>query len=967
MAGGLTPQRVERMADEGLLAQLGVPSSGLAGMLVETLPTGSRLVVRWRDASGREGNAATAGAAHLMDRSARLLAGEAITAASGEILETWTADDETRIAIAAALAEALPAASQQAWLALVRRTVSATLASIRAQARIESLQKSERLQQALYEIADLAGSGLEMEDMLRRIHSVVGRLMYARNFYIVLYDDAARTLRFLYFADQIDAFKSEPDRAIPIGDMPSSLTVGLLLHGEPLRGPSEEIRDKLGIVRDPEHGPDSEDWLGVLMRREGRVSGAIVVQSYDHPASYSDEDRVLLEFVAQHIQTALDRKYAQVELERRVGERTRELQRANEELQAEIIERQRGEELQRALYKIAEFTANADSLERFYAQAHAVVDELLYARNFYIAMLSADGRHLEFPYSVDERESQRKTRRLSSGLTEYVLATGQPLLAHRADIATLEAEGKVRSFGEQAYCWLGVPLFRGETVVGVITVQSYHEGVGFTLRDQELMTFVAHQIGSSLQRKLAQDDLKAAHLELEQRVDERTRELEESNHKLLAQIGERLRAERRLTHQALHDALTGLPNRAHLLDRMNEAIARAIDDPAFKFAVLFLDLDRFKLVNDSVGHASGDEMLVEAGSRIVSAVRPDDVVARLGGDEFAVLVEGVDSVEGAEKLAARILRALGAPVWIAGRELFPAASLGIAMWQPRYRSGEELLRDADAAMYRAKALGRGRSAVFDEHMREHAMRLLDLEADLRRAINRDDFEPWYQPIVRLSDGKVIGHEALLRWNHEQRGVLAPGDFMGLGEDSGLIEQVDWMLYQQVAMELSAGGEGYVSVNVSPRHFRSADFADRLLRMLDVCGADSRRLRIEITEVALLDDAPRALRMLRTLRDHGVLAQLDDFGTGFSALSYLHNFPIATLKIDRSFVAGLHGESSPESMAVTRAILALASALGIETIGEGIETDAQRLALRDLGCEYGQGYLFGHPVPAPQRG
>ena len=955
------------MADEGLLAQLGLPSSGLAGMLVETLPTGSRLVVRWRDPNGREGNAATAGAAHLMDRSARLLAGEAVAAASDEILETWTADDETRIAIAAALAESLPAASQQAWLALVRRTVSATLASIRAQARIESLQKSERLQQALYEIADLAGSGQEMQDMLRRIHSVVGRLMYARNFYIVLYDDASRTLRFLYFADQIDAFKSEPDRAIPIGEMPSSLTVGLLLHGEPLRGPSEEIRDKLGIARDPEHGPDSEDWLGVLMRREGRVSGAIVVQSYDHPASYSDEDRVLLEFVAQHIQTALDRKYAQVELERRVGERTRELQRANEELQGEIIERQRGEELQRALYKIAEFSAATDSLERFYAQAHAVVDELLYARNFYIAMLSADGKHLEFPYSVDERESHRKTRRLSSGLTEYVLATAQPLLAHRTDIAALEAADKVRSFGEQAYCWLGVPLFRGETVVGVITVQSYHEGVGFTLRDQELLTFVAHQIGSGLQRKLAQDDLKAAHMELERRVEERTRELEESNHKLLAQIGERLRAERRLTHQALHDALTGLPNRAHLLDRMNEAISRAIDDPAFKFAVLFLDLDRFKLVNDSVGHASGDEMLVEAGSRIVSAVRPDDVVARLGGDEFAVLVEGVDSVEGAEKLATRILRALGAPVWIAGRELFPAASLGIAMWQPRYRNGEELLRDADAAMYRAKALGRGRSAVFDEHMREHAMRLLDLEADLRRAINNDDFEPWYQPIVSLSDGKIIGYEALLRWNHEQRGVLSPGDFMGLGEDSGLIEQVDWMLYQQVAMELAAGGEGYVSVNVSPRHFRSADFADRLLRMLDVCGADSRRLRIEITEVALLDDAPRALRMLRTLRDHGVLAQLDDFGTGFSALSYLHNFPIATLKIDRSFVAGLHGESSPESMAVTRAILALASALGIETIGEGIETDAQRLALRDLGCQYGQGYLFGHPVPAPRRG
>jgi diguanylate cyclase (GGDEF)-like protein len=961
-AGG----QVERMADEGLLAQLGMPAAGMAGMLVETLPTGSQLVVRWRDAGGHEGNAAAGGTSRLLDRSARLLAGEALSADSDEILESWVADDETRIAIAADLAAALPAASRQAWLALARRTVSATLASIRAQTRIESLKKSERLQQALYEIADLAGSGLEMADMLRRIHAVVGGLMYAQNFYIVRYDDVARTLRFLYFADQVDVFKSEPDRVIRLDDMPSSLTVGLLLHGEPLRGPSRQLRHKLGVPRDPQHGPDSEDWLGVLMHREGRVSGAIVVQSYDHPASYSDEDRALLEFVAQHIQTALDRKYAQVELERRVGERTRELQHANEELQAEIVERQRSEELQRALFRIAELTVTTDSLEHFYAQAHAVVDELLYARNFYIALLSADGRRLEFPYSVDERQSARKPRRLSSGLTEYVLTTGQPLRVRREDIAALEAQGKVRSFGEQAYCWLGVPLSRGDAVVGVIAVQSYQEGIGFTSRDQELLTFVAHQIGSGLMRKQAQDSLLAAHLELEQRVEERTRELEESNRKLLAQIGERLRAERRLTHQALHDALTGLPNRAHLLGRMNEAIARAVDDPGFKFAVLFLDLDRFKLVNDSVGHASGDEMLVEAGSRIVSAVRPDDVVARLGGDEFAVLVEDVDSVDAAENLAARILQALGAPVWIAGRELFPAASLGIAMWQPRYRSGEELLRDADAAMYRAKAQGRGRSAVFDEPMREHAMHLLDLEADLRRAINRDDFEPWYQPIVRLSDNVVVGYEALLRWKHEQRGVLAPGDFMGMGEDSGLIEQVDWTLYQQVAMELVAGGEGYVSVNVSPRHFRSPDFADRLLRMLDVCGADSRRLRIEITEVALLDDAPRALRMLRTLRDHGVLAQLDDFGTGFSALSYLHNFPIATLKIDRSFVAGLHGASSPESMAVTRAILALASALGIETIGEGIETDAQRLVLRDLGCEYGQGYLFGQPEPSAPR-
>ena len=300
-----------------------------------------------------------------------------------------------------------------------------------------------------------------------------------------------------------------------------------------------------------------------------------------------------------------------------------------------------------------------------------------------------------------------------------------------------------------------------------------------------------------------------------------------------------------------------------------------------------------------------------------------------------------------------------------GREVFPSASLGIALWHPRYQTGADLLRDADAAMYRAKALGRDRWAVFDEDMREQAMRILDLEADLRRAINGDNFVAFYQPITRLDDGVVIGHEALLRWRHPTRGLLAPGEFIGLGEDNGLIEEVDWLMYAQVIAQLAGGGEGYVSINVSPRHFRTVDFADRLLRMIDSAAADPRRLRIEITEVALLDDVPRALRTLRTLRSHGVLAQLDDFGTGYSALSYLHRFPIECLKIDRSFVAGLTDESQNESVAVVRAIQALAGTLGIYTIGEGIETERQRHILRELGCDYGQGYLLGRPAEPMQ--
>ena len=939
-------------------------AAALVEALAALLPGTAGVALAWTDGSGAPSQAvAGAPPEALVQRARERAAGGAGDAPGPGPLELTWEDGAVRVAVVPDPATPVPPGLAARWHRLAPGFIGTHVRAERAAGQVRALRKSQRLQQALYEISDLSGSQLEMDEMLARIHAVVGSLMSAENFYIVLYDSDREVLRFLYFVDQIDPWECNPEEEIPLDGMPASLTVAMLRDGRAYRGSSESIRKALQVPRDASQGPDSAAWLGVPMHRDGAVSGAIVVQNYDHDHSYSEEDRALLEYVAQHILTAVDRRQARGELERRVAERTVELQQANAVLQAEIVERQRSERLQRVLFRISELSVTAASLERFYADVHGLVDGLLYAKNFYVAMLSGEGDRIEFPYSVDERDPVRTSRGLTRGLTEYVIRTGSPLLADRAAIGDLETSGELVNRGALAHSWLGVPLELDGVVVGVIAVQSHSPRIRFEVRDQELLTFVAQHIGIALSRKRAQDSLRAAHAELEFRVETRTRELREANRELRAQIGERMRAEQRLLDQARHDDLTGLPNRAHLLEKLDAAISHMHEPGSIPFTVLFMDLDRFKLVNDRAGHAAGDDMLVETGRRVRRALSANDTVARLGGDEFAVLLENVATVEAAESVAARLLRELSRPVWIAGRELFPSASIGISVWQPRYRYGEEMIRDADAAMYRAKERGRARSVVFDEAMRAEATRLLDLEADLRRAINSDAFVPWFQPIVDMASGEVVGHEALLRWNHEIRGILVPADFIGVGEDSGLIEQVDWLLYHHVARRLRQHGSGYVSINVSPRHFHSDDFADRLLSLLEMEGVDPSRLRIEITEVALLDDAPRALRMLNILRGRGVLALLDDFGTGFSALSYLHRFPIQSLKIDQSFVAGLDGEARAESLALVRAILALAGTIGIETIGEGVETEQQRDVLLRLGCQYGQGFLYGRPRPA----
>ncbi len=824
---------------------------------------------------------------------------------------------------------------------------------------MQRLEKAARLHSALYIIADLASGTQDMSAMLRRLHVVVGELMYAENFFIALYNSKRDTVRFIYFADVRDPTVVDPDEEIPAENIRHGLTLAVIRHGRPAWGPSARLRADFGLGLDQKsYGPDSADWLGVPMLAESEVRGAIVLQSYDQPGRYTEEDSVLLAFVAQHILTALVRKQAHAELERRVEERTRELT-------VEVRERQRGEKLQAALYAIADLASSALDMSEMLRRIHEVVCGLMYAENFFIALYSADRDTLRFIYFADEKDTgmydpevELRAEHMRSSLSLGLIRHGRAARGSARDVAgQLAVPGGV-GLGTPAEDFLGVPMVTDGMVRGIVVVQSYVASARYTDEDCALLSYVAQHILTALARKRAQ-------AELELRVRDRTRELASAVHELRDQIDVRERVEKQLVHETLHDSLTGLPNRTFLLDALGRAVARQHHDKQRDFAVLFLDLDRFKVVNDSVGHLVGDEMLRQAAVRIAACVRAPDVVARLGGDEFALLLEDIRGPEDAYHAAQRLIEALSQPMHLAGKELFPSASIGIALSNERYRSAEELLRDADVAMYRAKAHGRRRFEVFDERLHQEALRLLDLEGDLRRAIQRSEFEPHLQAIVRLDDAKVVGWEALLRWHHPQRGLLLPADFLAVAEESGTAEEIDWQMFEKTCRAIPAlmGRGSYVTLNVSARHFRSSDLAQKLLDLLAMHNVPARCVRLEMTEGALFENPDQVCITLEALRGAGVLVALDDFGTGYSSLSYLHRFPLHALKIDQSFVADLHPGCNGGSVAVVRAVLALAKTLGMEVVAEGIETSVQRDCLIELGCELGQGFLFAHPRPA----
>lgn len=828
----------------------------------------------------------------------------------------------------------------------------------KAVARLQDLtlkyRQSEVIQKALFKISELASSVTDMEQFYQSVHTIIGDLMVAKNFFICLHDHADDTVRFVYFVDEYDDIPSL--KAIPADLLGKGLTGYVMRTGKPFLY-DEEVFNRLrdsGEIRDLGAAP--VDWLGVPLHSDSRVIGAMVVQSYTEEVRYSEADKELFMFVSQHIVNALERVRQREMMQEEIEHQTAKLRQINDDLKSEIAERERAQQLSTVLFAISEVTNTSDSMQSFYQQLHRQIGQLINNQNFFVALLDDEKKYLEFPYYVDAFDNNlQKKRPLARGMTEYVIRHKKPVFIdgkhYRKLVKDKEVEDATSYYGTQPTQWLGSPLVVDDEVIGVLSVQTYSGDVTYKQDDLELLNFVSQHVAVAIERRRNAEEVRRVNAYLERKVAERTEEL-------VNEIERRKKVEEKLFYDAHHDALTGLPNRSMFTERLQQTLKHKRRYPHHNFAVLFVDLDRFKDINDTLGHSAGDEFLLEASRRIGECIRDNDTIARLGGDEFVILLDMIRHVDDAKDIASRIIEKMKLPFVFGDSEHYSGASVGIAECKSRNDSAERLLRDADAAMYQAKSMGRGRFVVFDESIHKDLVASLNRETELRHAQFDQDFILQKFNVLELNANKPVAQELLLRWQRDDS--LLPADrFLAIAEKTGMTMALDqWMLTRCCELLAYDDKAQPVYVCVSAKHLYKLADVKALQEIIVQSGVAPERLILEFSETELNDNSKRQLSCLRQLADFGVGLALNEFGRSAGALQYILNYPFTHVKLDPRFVADI--ATSQRAQTMVRNVVHLCRDLGIEIAAGGIDTRDQQKALVHNGVNIGQGMLFGEP-------
>ncbi|MGL6123531.1 MAG: sensor domain-containing phosphodiesterase, partial [Shewanella sp.] len=821
------------------------------------------------------------------------------------------------------------------------------------------------IQNALLEISNIATHTSSLEEFYVGVHSNLKQLIPADNFFISTLDVRTGELAIPFFADEKDAHPAEtyPEQSLS-RLLQQGLTGYVLRTGEALLCDINKANELIANKEIVNLGTPCHLWLGVPIQHDGIVTGVLAVQTYDINVRYGEIELKLMTFISHHISGVMERLKHQEQLRQAILQRTKELSQAYDKLKLEVYERRRAERLQKSLFEIAELASSSADNPEFYAQLHNVIRHLLPADNCYIALLDDTGTHLTFPFYVPQLANKPPgTLPLQDGLTEYVLKHKRPLLLDQSSINTLIASGELYSqapalnLTQTMNQWIGIPLFIHDQVRGVLTIYSLSMTQNYQVKDLELLTFVSQHIGSAIEKKLSAESLKRSYEELEEKVIDRTKELAELNKSLEKEIQQRRSMEAKLVHDAKHDALTGLPNRSMFMERLSQAIKHVRRYRSDQFALLFIDLDRFKLINDTMGHLEGDRFLIETACRLKSCIRDNDTLARLGGDEFVILLDNINSIGDAKDVAERVIHKVSQPYRRGTIEFSSGASIGITTsGEHRLDTSESMLRNADTAMYQAKANGKGCYIIFDDNVQHQAMRDLVLETEFKYALQHAEIQLSYLPVVNFKTGQVQALESRLFWQHPQRGRLQQEQLSTLAEQSHLTVELDKYTiniinssYPQLLKLHDQSVE--LHLMLSSQHLKHKQVLRSLKNTLKQTQLNLSSLWLFFNEKALVKETENHINGFELLHKLGVKLGISHYGSGYSALNSLLFLPIKGLKLDANLTRNIKDE---QQLKLISAYKKTASTLELQIFVEGIDSPEQKRIFSELGYQLGQG-------------